>query len=158
MLLVGTTVYLLIVCPVVICHHAEMRLRACSQENCSTVHQDKGLEGSVVEQQSIAGRYVIILAPSYPLVTKIELSTLCSVQQKNLEIYQVIYFKVDIFLSSHYGNQKIRPATQAYFQLLRRASAEGFFCPLGKKRPYYAVLANFRPSVVSSSNRSNFQQ
>ena len=34
--------------------------------------------------------------------------------------------------------------------------AEGSFCPSGKKRPYYPVLANFRPSLVSSSNLSNF--
>ena len=37
-----------------------------------------------------------------------------------------------------------------------RPSSEGFFCPSGKKRPYYAVLANFRPSLVSSSDLSNF--
>ena len=42
-------------------------------------------------------------------------------------------------------NQKVQPATRAYFQLLQRASAfgRGFFCPSGKKRPYYAVLAHF---------------
>ena len=31
-------------------------------------------------------------------------------------------------------------------------SARGIFCPLGKKRLFYAVLANFRPFLVSSSN------
>ena len=37
-----------------------------------------------------------------------------------------------------------------------RPSVEGFFCPSGQKIPYYAVLANFRPSLVSSSTLSNF--
>ena len=57
-------------------------------------------------------------------------------------------------------DQKIRPATRAYFQLLRRASAfgRGFFFPLGKKRAYYAVLAHFWQFLVSSSNLGNFQQ
>ena len=34
--------------------------------------------------------------------------------------------------------------------------AEGFFCPLGKKRAYYAVLAHFCQFFVSSSNLGNF--
>ena len=49
------------------------------------------------------------------------------------------------------------------------ASAEGFgrgfFCPSGKKRAFYAVLANFRlfwcsvvTSVTLSSNLSNFEK
>ena len=36
-------------------------------------------------------------------------------------------------------------------------SAESFICPLGKKRPNFAVLANFRPFLVSGSNLSDFQ-
>ena len=53
----------------------------------------------------------------------------------------------------------------AYFWLLRRASAfgGGFFCPLGHKRAYYAVLAllgHFWSSVVTlvafSSNLNTF--
>ena len=38
-----------------------------------------------------------------------------------------------------------------------RPSAEGFFCPLGQKKAYYAVLANFRPFLVFSSNLSTIQ-
>ena len=45
---------------------------------------------------------------------------------------------------------KIRPAMGAYFQLLRRASAEA------NKRAYYAVSAHFRPVLVSSSNLGDF--
>ena len=30
--------------------------------------------------------------------------------------------------------------------------SEGLFCPSGKKIQYYAVFANFRPFLVSSSN------
>ena len=32
----------------------------------------------------------------------------------------------------------------------------GFFCPSGKKRAFYAVLAYFRQFMVFSSNLSNF--
>ena len=32
----------------------------------------------------------------------------------------------------------------------------GFFCPVGKKRAYYAVLAHFWHFLVSSSNLGNF--
>ena len=32
----------------------------------------------------------------------------------------------------------------------------GFFCPSGKKRAYYAVLAHFWHFLVSSSNLGNF--
>ena len=34
----------------------------------------------------------------------------------------------------------------------------GFFCPSGKKRAYYAVLAHFWQFLVSSSNISNFEK
>ena len=37
-----------------------------------------------------------------------------------------------------------------------RPSADGFFCPSGKKRAYYAVLAHFWHFFVSSSNLGNF--
>ena len=37
-----------------------------------------------------------------------------------------------------------------------RPSAEGFFCPSGKKRAYYTVLAHFWQFLVSSSNLGNF--
>ena len=59
---------------------------------------------------------------------------------------------------------RIKPATRAYFQLLRKASAfgRGFFCPSGKKRAYYTVLAHFGifcspiiTLVTFSSNISN---
>ena len=61
------------------------------------------------------------------------------------------------FLINNY--QKIRPNKRAYFELLRRALAcgRGFFCHSGKKRAYYAVLANFRQMLVSRSNLGNFQ-
>ena len=56
-------------------------------------------------------------------------------------------------------HQKIRPATRAYFQLLRRAQAfgRGFFCPSGKQtRAYYAILAHFWQFLVPRSNLGNF--
>ena len=37
-----------------------------------------------------------------------------------------------------------------------RPSTKVFFGPLGKKKPYYAVLANFRPFLVSGSNLGIF--
>ena len=33
---------------------------------------------------------------------------------------------------------------------------QGFFCPSGNKRAYYAVSAHFRPFLVYSSNIGNF--
>ena len=61
------------------------------------------------------------------------------------------------------SNQKIRPTTQAYFQLLRRALASGraLCCPSGKKKAFYAVLGQFWCPVVTlatfSSNLNNFE-
>ena len=44
-------------------------------------------------------------------------------------------------------DQKVQPATRAYFQLLRRASAfgRGFFCPSGKKK---SLLCCFGPFLA----------
>ena len=68
---------------------------------------------------------------------------------------------------SFYHNQKIRPATRAYFQLLRRASAfgRGFFYPSGKKELFMLfcpIFGDFWCSVVTvvtfSSNLNNFER
>ena len=61
--------------------------------------------------------------------------------------------------------QKIRPATRAYFQLLRRASAEAFFALQAKKElimRFWAIFGNFWCLVVTlvifSSNLCNFER
>ena len=50
---------------------------------------------------------------------------------------------------ARYAGQLLAPAEGLAF-------GRGFFCPLGKKRAYYAVLAHFRPLLVFSSNLTNF--
>ena len=66
---------------------------------------------------------------------------------------QTVAINWTIILTRRYGTLR-RPTSSSCGGL--RPSAEGFFGPSGKKRPYYTVLANFRPSLVSSSNLSNF--
>ena len=48
------------------------------------------------------------------------------------------------------------PLCGLYFYLLQRVLASGRGFVLGKKSPFYAVLAYFRPILVFSSNLSNF--
>ena len=60
---------------------------------------------------------------------------------------------LDLIYTTRYGPLS-RPTSSSYGGL--RPSAESFLGPSGKIRPYYAVLANFRPFLVSSSNLGNF--
>ena len=68
----------------------------------------------------------------------------CFILYYNLLCYLLYYILED---TSRYAGLLLAPA---------EGFGRGFFCPLGKKRAYYAVLAHFRPFLVSSSNLGKF--
>ena len=67
-------------------------------------------------------------------------------------LLEIVQKEAAFFRTKRYG-PLCRPTSSSCGGL--RTSAEGFFCPAGKKMDY-AVLANFWPILVFSSNLSNF--
>ena len=52
---------------------------------------------------------------------------------------------------THYASPLLAPA-----EGFGQSFGQSFFCPLGKTKAYYAVLANFWRFLVSSRNLGNF--
>ena len=78
------------------------------------------------------------------------LNTLTSlVSDSLLTIITTFYFNYILEDTARYAGLLLAPAEG--FSLRPRA----FFPLRAKQKPYYAVLANFRPFLVSSSNRGN---
>ena len=119
---------------------------------CLTSLDTQAESGNQVSAQILLGTGTerTVTALKYQVLIEIQVSNARQVQQCGAR-----WLFLAIRITRRYS-----PLRGLYFQLLRRASASGrgFFCPSGKKRAFYAVLAYFRPFLVFSSNLSNFQQ